>query len=202
MRGLLRLGIVGAVIVAALLPDLASATTITFGPGSGGDGTTAPTYTLPIRVVDTLIGTLRPERRPFWRVAREQALAAWTTDCVTFELRIGSEAEYGTWDDSVGDVGFAPLVEPNTIVLFRNRSSDSLTMGWYSEPDGGGFAVYAPWKPWWKDYFRNDLAGTIGHEIGHALGFWHGGTGIMAGANRPNAVELGALTSYYCGGSV
>jgi hypothetical protein len=200
MHGLLRLGVIGAVIASILLPDLASASTITYGPGSGGDGTTAPAYTLPIQVVDTLIGTLRPERRPFWRAARDQALADWTRGCVSFELRVGSEAEYGTWDASVGDVGFAHLVQPDTIVLFRNRSSDSLTMGWYSEADGGGFAVYAPWKPWWKDYWRSQLAGVIGHEVGHALGFWHGGDGIMGGAtDRPSAVELSALRNYYCG---
>ena len=44
---------------------------------------------------------------------------------------------------------------------------------------------------WWRH--------LVCHEIGHALGFAHGGTGVMAGAWRPNAEEIAALEAYYGG---
>lgn len=39
----------------------------------------------------------------------------------------------------------------------------------------------------------------LAHEFGHCLGLDHGGTGIMAGANRPNDEEIAAVRNYYFG---
>jgi hypothetical protein len=150
---------------------------------------------MPIPVIDTLAPTLGLEHRRIWRKARNAALADWSTGCVSFTVSTG----LATWDDSVGILGFANLVTPGTITLFNNQSSYPQDMGGWDEATQAGLAIYLVWKPWWKDYYRSQLEGTIGHEIGHALGFGHGGNGIMAGqTDRPNAMDLALLRSYYC----
>jgi hypothetical protein len=183
MRGLLRLGIVGAAIAGVLLPDVASAATVTYGPGSGAEASSTPTtYTTPIPVVDGLAGTLSAEHRRIWRRARNAALANWTTGCVSFSVSPG-----GT------------TLTSGVITLLRGTQD----WGGWDDVSGGGYARLAPWRGWWDDFYsKHQLKGLVGHEIGHALGFGHDGDGIMAlDANAPSPDELSALTSYYCGGS-
>jgi hypothetical protein len=151
---------------------------------------------MPIPVIDTLARTLTPEHRKIWKQARNAALANWSTGCVSFTVTTGT----GTWDDSISDLGYSRLLTPGAITIFRNQSSSPEMLGYWDASSGGAFAVYAPWGPWWKDYYRSQMIGDIGHELGHALGFGHGGNGIMMGAtDRPNATDLALLRSYYCG---
>jgi hypothetical protein len=195
-----RLTLVGVTLTLALglMTNTASAGTTDYGPGGTADASTTPTtYTMPIPVIDSLAPTLNPERRKIWKQARNAALAAWTTGCVSFTVTIDTTA--GTWDDSIGDLGYSRLLTSGAITIFRNESSSPQMLGYWDSSSGGGFAVYAPWAPWWKDYYRTQMVGDIGHELGHALGFGHGGDGIMMGAtDRPTATDLALLRSYYC----
>lgn len=180
------------VATAYLAIPLGRASASDYGPGSSG---IMPVYTQPVHVVDVLVTTLREDHRAAWRSARDAALAAWTTGCVSFTVTRGTEAEYGTWDSQVGVVGFAALglSRPDTIVIYRNRDTVRYDEGGY---ENGGVVVMSPWIEWFRD--ARNLTGTIGHEVGHALGFGHGGTGIMVGTNRPSAEDLEVLRAYYC----
>jgi hypothetical protein len=180
----------GVTIGILALAQPAAAETAIYGPGASG---VSPAYSLPIHVVDAVVGTLRLENRPIWRAARDEALSEWGIPFTVTRLP-ESSLPY-LFDDNIGTVGYDGMLIPDAILLVRNRMSYSTEQGGYSAAVNGGIVVFSPWAPLWKPW--GGLSGVIAHEIGHALGFNHGGTGVMAGADRVNDVELALAKGYY-----
>lgn len=78
---------------------------------------------------------------------------------------------------------------PETITVFEDRDGKD------PEPAYGGWngtaGIVAVGEPWTRS--RPVLA----HELGHALGFGHGGDGIMGGGNHVTPTDCAGLRSFY-----
>lgn len=184
-----------AVLIAAfvVLGVATAAHAADYGPGWSGDQWSSPTYSLPIRVVDTVTLTLpygSGERR-IYRDERNQALDLWG-----IPFYVDEEPEsvlVHVFDGSA----IEDMILPDAILLVRNRTGAYQDVGGWVPEAGGGIAVVSPTAEWWEGYFFRCAQGAIGHEIGHALGFAHGGTGIMVGRNQPNAEDVALAQGFY-----
>jgi hypothetical protein len=159
-----------------------------------------------IRVYDTAVrnsGWQRWQKR-LWRKARNNGLSRWSYPYEAVEA--GSLEDYSPEGitlrpyvpdpnygaNSYGGFGLAPIEHPE-------RSE-------YDEPTwnaGKGFALITPIEvsKAFDTRVTGRLAGVICHEVGHALGFGHGGSGIMRSAidppYYPNIEEIAALKDYW-----
>lgn len=169
---------------------LVLAVSMLLGPDDSG---VEPVYPQPIPIVDTLVGTLSKDHRDEWRAGRNAALEQWG---LPFTV-VRAEALY-PWTTENIDTGLAiQNVTPGTITIVRDVSGRFASEGGYDVVLQGGIVILSPWRPWWRPSGQDELAAVVAHEVGHALGFWHGGTGVMGGNTKVSDEERALAQAYY-----
>lgn len=179
-----------AVVLVLAACTVARAETVDWAPG----GYVSPTYTLPLHIVDGVRGTLREDRRREWTRQLHRALEGWGLPYYVTRRAETSQA-YLADDFNISTYGIDPLMVPDAVVLIRGRFAQINDSAGWSELSMGGAAIITPWRGWWSG--PNGAVSMVAHEVGHAIGFQHGGTGVMWGAFKVNDQERALAESYY-----
>lgn len=149
-----------------------------------------PYYDLPIRLIDDVVATVSPLRRPKWRRKRDEGLAMWGPAFVLFDVEEGPGV-------AAADESLYGFIVPNAIRLVRNKlpiGAPRYRGNFAMFTGGGGVACITPKAATHPIY---EWQRVIAHEVGHCLGLEHGGNGIMLGGLVPNDHDLESVRRYY-----
>lgn len=186
-RGLALALTLSAILWALLIGGIARATTWS-PPDSGA----APEYCpQEIQVIDMLAGTLGPSHLAKWYAGRNAAFTEWG-----LPFGITESSEVVPWTDANVNSG---AVQQNAtqcaiFIIKDKRTTPGDQGGLVVSPAGGG-VILNPWSGWWQS--QTNISLIVAHETGHALGFNHGGNGVMSGAAHVNNEERSLARTYY-----
>ena len=151
----------------------------------------APRYTKPILLVDSVAHTFPAWKRAIWRRSRDKAVERWQ---VAVPLWLEEDPWPEDWYPDLSDQYI-----PSAIHLLRGKKEGTIWFDvcYYNGSSDSSVVVTTPLGSYWRRGEWRSWAGIIGHELGHGLGLAHGGGGIMSGAWRPNFHDLSSIQAYY-----